>query len=427
MPSTFLFLSATLLLSLNLVRPFGLAISDWLYFGALGFAFVETFSVERWHISSWWRNPLLWAIAPILFGAVISTMNSQNWPVALAEIVQQAFVISLFVSLAWIMVCRGRIAPVILALIASGVFTAGIVLLDSWTGSRLGPILSGTPDVQFWGRYGGTLGHPNKLGYFLVLTTLLSIGELFSLRPSRTLLLRRLIWGALIAVQLFGIYSSGSVTAYLGLLLGVVVLTLSSKPIFTGVTRTLGIAIGAAMLVIVLMTLFNSALMGSTSGFESNVIAQAVARVQTITAESRLEGYTHAWNQITHNPWFGVGYDQISTSGISGSARLLESSVHNSLLQVWYTGGLFAFVGWLAIYVLVGWMALRVILQSRRNALSPLILSLAAAALAILLMDQFQDAIYQREKWLVIGLLVGVALELVRQERAANMDMEAVR
>lgn len=32
---------------------------------------------------------------------------------------------------------------------------------------------------------------------------------------------------------------------------------------------------------------------------------------------------------------------------------------------------------------------------------------LAASALAFVLMDQFQDAIYQREKWLVAGLLLG--------------------
>jgi hypothetical protein len=28
-------------------------------------------------------------------------------------------------------------------------------------------------------------------------------------------------------------------------------------------------------------------------------------------------------------------------------------------------------------------------------------------------MDQFQDSIYQREKWLVIGLLVGLAWEQI--------------
>jgi hypothetical protein len=34
-----------------------------------------------------------------------------------------------------------------------------------------------------------------------------------------------------------------------------------------------------------------------------------------------------------------------------------------------------------------------------------MLLGTAATALSIILMDQFQDAVYQREKWLVFGIL----------------------
>jgi hypothetical protein len=210
MPSTFLFVTATLLLSLNLVRFFGLAVSDWLYFGALGFGLLETFLMQKRHAPCWWQNRFLWAVAFILFGAIISTTNSQNWATALVEIFQQTFVMTLFISLTWIMVRRGQTTTIVLAFIASGLLTTSIILVDYFTGSRLGPALSGTPNIQLWGRFAGTLGHPNKLGYFLVLTTLLSVGQLLNVNSTRSVPFR--LCGGLLPYT-FGIYLSGSMTA----------------------------------------------------------------------------------------------------------------------------------------------------------------------------------------------------------------------
>lgn len=422
MPSTFLFLLATLFLSLNFFRPFGLAVSDWLYFGSLSFAFMETFTVNRCNAPCWWHNRFLWTVALILFGAIISTMNLKNWGVAILEIFQQVFVITLFVSLAWILVRRGKINTIILAFILSGVFTAGVVLVDNLTSSRLGPMLSGTPDIQLWGRFAGTLGHPNKLGYFLALTTLLSMGYLLNIKNSSAALLLRLLWCSLIAIQGFGIYLSGSMTAYLGLLTGVVFLAFSSRRIPVRTTRVFGMVAMGTILSIWFMLGFTLIPRGSLPAQGSNFITQALVRIQSSTAESRLTTYSQAWNQIVRNPWFGVGYDQISTSSISPEARFLDYSVHNTLLQIWYVGGLFAFAGWLAIYIWVGWMALSLLRRRRQNKLSPLMAGLASAVLAILLMDQFQDAIYQREKWLVIGLMAGAVWERIRTEQAAKAE-----
>lgn len=425
MPSTFLFVTATLLLSLNLVRFFGLAISDWLYFGALGFGLLETFLIQKRHAPCWWQNRFLWAVAFILFGAIISTMNSQKWDTALVEIFQQIFVMTLFVSLTWIMVRRGKTNAILVAFILSGFFTAGITLIDYLTGSRFGPALSGTPNLQLWGRFAGTLGHPNKLGYFLVLTTLLSVGQLFHLSSTRSGFTSRLLWSVLIAVQAFGIYLSGSMTAYLGLLTGLVSFIFSSRDNFNRTAGTFGVVTGAAVLIIVFWVIANPVLI--SDGFRENSIYQALNRVQTSTAGSRLATYAQAWDQITLNPWFGVGYDQISTSGVSTGARFLDFAVHNPLLQIWYTGGLFAFIGWLAIYGSIGWMALNVLRNQGDPALFPFAWSVAAATLALLLMDQFQDSIYQREKWLIIGLLAGTAWEQLRIQRFTHKEGDSPR
>jgi O-antigen ligase len=412
MPSTVLFIIATLLLSLNFVRPLGLAISDWLYFGALGFAYLETFVIDRDNAQCWWRNRLLWGAGIILFGALISTMNSPDWVVAVVEICQQLFVMTLFVSLIWILVRRGKITLVIFAFILSGVFTSGVVLGDYLTGSRLGPILSGTPDVQLWGRYAGTLGHPNKLGYFLVLTTLLSIGYLLNIKNSITALFSRLVCCAMIAIQGLGIYLSGSMTAYLGLLTGIVFFALSLKSPSNKATKILRIVVAGTILFIGISLTIHWILTDSFSKLSNNLISQALVRVQTSTAEYRLRIYAQAWDRIVQNPWFGVGYDQISTSGIEQESRYLSFSVHNPLLEIWYTGGLFAFIGWLFIYLWVVWKAIGI--KRSGNDLSPLIISIASAALAALLMDQLQDSIYQREKWLVFGLLVSVSWEMIK-------------
>lgn len=409
--STVLFVVATLLLSLNFVRPFGLAISDWLYFGALCLAFLETFLVEKYHAPCWWRNRFLSIALLILLGAVLSTINSRNWAVAIIEISQQIFVLTLFVSLLWILVRRGRINYVIFAFIFSGVFTAGVVLVDYFTGSRFGPALSGTPDIQLWGRFAGSLGHPNKLGYFLVLTTLLSIGWLQNRKTSSEKYLSRLIWCALIVVQVFGIYLSGSLTAYLGLVVGIIIFAITLKRFFVNMIKNFGMVAVVALLTIGLMLATHFVRIEGLFTQNNNVLSQTLTRVQSYTAESRLTTYSQAWEQIYRNPWLGVGYDQLSTSGISPESRLIIFSVHNPLIELWYTGGLFAFLGWIAMYVWVGFLAVEIIKSGKNERFSPLILGLASATLAALFMDQLQDSIYQREKWLVIGLLVSMAWE----------------
>jgi hypothetical protein len=91
MPSTFFFVAGTLLLSLNFVRPFGLAISDWLFFVAFALAGLETFSIERRNVICWVKNRFLFPVGLILFGAIISTFNSRYFDLAVKEIIQQIY------------------------------------------------------------------------------------------------------------------------------------------------------------------------------------------------------------------------------------------------------------------------------------------------------------------------------------------------
>lgn len=407
MPSTYLFIAGTVLLSLNFVRFFGLAISDWFYLGAMILALAETARFDRRNFHCWTKNRFIWMAGLILLGAIISTSRALFVNAAIIEIFQQVYVVTLFISLIWIMVRRGKTDVIIQAFIWSGAFAASIAVVDYYAGTRIGPLLSGTPDVQFWGRYAGPLGHPNKLGYFLVLTSILSIARLIESNLARSRFFIRLFWGLVIFVQILGIYFSGSLTAYLGFLLGIITLVAYSKALTRRIANySISILLLGVPILLFGMIFGNVSLLNNQT-IDNSLISAALNRVETNTAHSRWYIFQKALVNISENPLAGVGYDQISTSGIGIDFRKLDGTVHNMLLQNLYVGGLFTFVGWLLLYIRLGWMAVTTTWLGERKGWAPIFLGITAATLSIILMDQFQDAVYQREKWLLFGLLAG--------------------
>jgi len=419
MISTFLFILATLLLSLNFVRPFGLAISDWLYFGALSFAVFETLTIDRLNLICWIKNRFIVPAGLILFGAFISTFNSKFLDEAIFEIIQQIYVITLFISLIWIMVRRGKTNLMIQAFIFSGVFTAIVGIIENFSTVNFGPRFFGTPDIQYYGRVSGTLGHPNKFGYFLVITAILSLAKWIDLRSTRSIRsnnFARLFWILLILIQLYGVYLSSSLTAYLGLILGFGILYLFSlsfgiRKLFI-IIFILIITLGIFIIMFAIINIDTSFLSFYFINGNSNLVLSTIARVVNITANSRIMIYEKAIAYIVNNPLIGVGYEQLSTSRLDPMFRDFQfDGIHNIFLQIWYVGGFFAFFGWILIYIILGLIAFRFLSIRHKVKISSTLLGIIAAVLAILLMDQFQDAIYQREKWLVFGLLASMAWE----------------
>jgi O-antigen ligase len=138
------------------------------------------------------------------------------------------------------------------------------------------------------------------------------------------------------------------------------------------------------------------------------LISTALQRVESSTAYSRWHIFEKALESIGRNPLVGAGYDQISTSGIQIDSRPLGGTIHNMFLQNWYVGGFFAFLGWLLLYIHLGWLSISTGLLRARKDVTPILLGIASATISIILMDQFQDFVYQREKWLILGLLAGL-------------------
>lgn len=408
MLSVYFFLMATFLLSLNLVRPLGLAISDWLYFAALGLAAIETIFYERKRTICWIKNRFYWPALLILLGAVLSLIRTVNIRVAVVEIIQLLYAVTLYISLIWIMVGRGYLKTIVRVFIFSGLLTAGIALFDYFTGSRLGPQLSGRPDTELWYRYAGTLGHPNKFGYFLALTSILTLAEWGGVRR---MLRYQILWAGALGIQIFALILSGSVNSYLGGGLGILIMLALSRKLQI---KTIRIAIPAAVLgslVLIVIALFNPNSFISSDDYENSVITLSLTRVREFTAQSRMTVFQQAVTDIFHSPLIGVGYDQAANSAITRESRLLDTTVHNVLLQNYYAGGLFSFLGWLGIYLYMGWAAIKT-LSAMKEKPHLTVMSIAVCTLVIILMDQFQDVISQREKWLIVGLLVGIQWQL---------------
>jgi hypothetical protein len=369
-------------------------------------AFLETARLDRENFLCWTRNRFIWVAGLIFFGAIISTSRAIFLSAAIIEILQQLYVITVFVSLVWIMVRRGKTNAVVQAFIWSGVFTASITVVDYYAGTRFGPVLSGTPNVQFWGRYAGTLGHPNKLGYYLVLTSVLSIAKFIEISLRSSQFWAKLLWGALLSIQMFGLYLSGSLTAYLGFSLSMIAFILAYGKTLAGRINSYSVSISLiACAVLLFGMIFDNVLLPTQATFHASLISTALNRVETETAFSRWSIFGQAMRRIGDNPVMGVGYDQIATSGIEMDLRQLDGAIHNALLQNWYVGGFFAFLGWVLIYVRFGWMAVTAMQFGKKRSIPPVLLGMAAATLSVILMDQFQDAVYQREKWLIFALV----------------------
>jgi O-antigen ligase len=268
-------------------------------------------------------------------------------------------------------------------------------------------------DGQLWGRYAGTLRHPNKFGYYLTLTSILTFHKIIRSFSRR----KKLAWALFsfaLMIQALGIYLSGSMTAYIGILVGLFLILFSY--LYTD-NQLLSLAIGLsalALILVICLFLGNFDIL-DFSGFKSTLLGLSAQRVFTETGLSRLEIYQDASASIIKHPFIGVGYDQISTSGITGETRKLSGSIHNVLLQVWYVGGLFSFLGWLLIYCRIGAQALKNLFHTFDCVPRSLICAISSAALAAIVMDQFQDPIYQREKWLVFGLLLAIVSLKKRQ------------
>lgn len=405
--STFLFSVGTFLLCLNFQRVFGLAISDWFFFFSLFFFLINSISNKSNRFKHIIKNKNLFASFIILFGSLISMLVVKFYENAFMELFQQLYVIIFFTSLIWFLIENGCYLTIINSFIYSGVFTASIAIIDFFFNMNFGPLLSKTPNIELWERYAGTLGHPNKFGVFLVITSLFSFDNIIKniIDKKRN---KAFIYFIYFVLQCFGIYLSGSMTAMIGLIVGLSLYTLlnptTKKMIFNRFYFKFSffMFIFSIFLFIFINTIsFESVI----KNIQSTNILRAYTRIVDSSANSRIDIYQKAYYDFFKQPITGYGIDQLSTSSIPYEARYIDGTIHNIFLQILYSGGIITFLGWVLIYFNLFRNGIFLLKNSEITNNYSNSWILFATSISLFIMDQFQDTIYQREKWIVFGLL----------------------
>lgn len=183
-----------------------------------------------------------------------------------------------------------------------------------------------------FGRAAGLAGHPNILGLMAVVAVLVVIG-CFAVLP-------RVVGLLLIAVNAAALLLSGSLTALIALIAGVIVYALVQQ---VSVIRVVGGALVGAAGVAVLSA-WSTAL-----GFvpPTERVLQTTGQTEKIgTFEQRARSVEYAWSRIRADWFFGTGLDNASGGTFDGA-----TVTHSVLVRAWFQGGIALLLAFLLLYL----------------------------------------------------------------------------
>ncbi len=235
-----------------------------------------------------------------------------------------------------------------------------------------------------FGRSSGFSGHPNALGVVSLIAIGPAIG--FSLvRGSRRA--SQIAAGGATAILVGAIIVSGSRAALVGLAVAVVVAAALVRDLATRVQFALGAAaVGVAAIV----------------GFSALTPQNAIARLfntqavfVTASDQARRAAFSEMVDQIRRKPITGVGFSDPLTG-------------HDSYLELWAAGGIFAFLGGLLVIGSAGGAVVR----SRRLAPPrsvhdpswPLLASTISLS-GVLAAFMFENTLWNRYFWVMVALV----------------------
>lgn len=420
------YLLGTVTLVLNGIRPFGLniALSDLLYFAALVSLIMDGLS-KRQPVQKWmpW-HPFLFSSGLILIGGLLATTQSQNPVVSIASTLKSWFLFSVWISMGIIMVYQRRRAGRVIGALLVGVMISSVAaIIDSQTGTNLGPRvfeLSGTQIygidlatlANVYGRYGGTLGHPNIQGEFTLVAIPivldLSLSALGAAKRQKSIgllvLLTVLVWANLL---------TGSVSAMLGMLLSftlVIGLRLIRKLAWRVVPFSL-IATGIGLIIVLAVSSSElDPLQTLVRGGSEN---KNVYRALNDTGPQRIALIGDTLSLIFENPVVGYGMDLLTADNPSETGAA-AGAIHNALLRSWLVGGLFVFMGVAYAYFRSLHLAVQTIVRYGQGHDVKYMFGLAVSIIVWIATDMVQPSFYQRFTWLTVGLLYGLSANHLR-------------
>lgn len=403
-----LYTLATFGLIFNEVRHFGVNVSipDALYVATLGWVIWRGLA-DRRPAAEWLPIHPLWIAAVlILAGGLLSSANAAEPFTSLAITLKACFVFSAWISLGVVMARRGQTARVLKAFLLGVVGTSLVAIYDFVSGAHLGQTISGDT-LNRWGRYGGTLGHPNTFGGITaVAIPLLLNAVLCQINRRKSIPAAACLAGLLVVVT--GSLLSGSTSSYMSWAAGSAVV--AGSHLVSHLQRggdwrerlwLVGIVGGAG---IGLALLF-----GQVETFQRFSWDSIVNRVTGRTGPERLELIDQAMRYLETSPGIGAGMDQSGTGELEEGQLVTRIYVHNTIIQSWVAGGILALLGVLFLYARSLSLAASTLWNGfRRRAAWGYELGLAASIIGKFLFDMVQPTLYSRYAWLPAALLLGL-------------------
>jgi hypothetical protein len=407
--STYLFLAGTATLVLNQVRVPIITFSITNIFFLLSgfFVLVEFLLYKGQNRKLIPNHPLFFPTYLILLGGILSSMLAINTPSSLSVTMKEVFIFSIWFSIGIRVVVEGYGRTIERFLIIGALLTSVIAILDFAFGTSIGPFLlsrsfSNDYEASLAYRDGGLMGHPNEQGMFLAVIFPLILNKL--LFPIKIVPYKYLFASILLMIVLAAAAISGSVSGYLGILISGLVMIIFS--IFTkGKKFPLIILILTCALLFIISNAFLSFLP------EDAIIRISrrndLGRVFDVTGPERKDIMMEGIEVIKRSPIIGVGMDQSGTGDLERENLSTSHYIHNTILQSWVAGGLFAFLGTLLIYANTISIAFKGIKYAISKNL-PNIICYSASIFGFILMDMAQPNIYQRFKWLIVIIIIGI-------------------
>lgn len=349
-----------------------------------------------------WTPAALWIAAPMLIvGAALAATVSSDPANSLNIAARLGYMV---VVLPWIMltllVDRRHVGRAFGWWLAGGALCA----LGAIAQFVLGDVIPGGA-VTSDSRFTGFTTHPSDLGGVMAVATIAAFAIVLSGASARA----RYAAAVVMLVSGVGLVLSGSVSAMLGLLGGLVFL-LARRAI----QLRRGALIVAAAVGLIGVVTAQLSLIGALNPVERllRTTGYLSAKSEYDTAGIRLELAERAIDVIMEHPLVGQGM-------VTADNVLLGTfTVHNNLLAAWVSGGVLTFLG-----VLIPTMfALRCCL--RRNP-SPLAAAVSGSVVAAVIFAQSAPGIYNRYYWLPIAFVL--VLELMTRDERKRAAREAER
>ena len=294
---------------------------------------------------------------------------------------------------------ESRVKKAIQFIFISGFVVALIGIIQKSTGVNYDHNAIHLNGIKIY-RLSSTLGNPNTLGFFMVITILISIILLFNkskIGIKRFFILFSIV---LIASCLFLSYSR---TAFIGLAVGILVISLMKSNIRPTIS----------LVIIITLTLF---FMPSELGSRLTGIAHGLD-------PGRLDMWASTWEQFKQHPVIGVGYGKVGgldkTGAGGGLRRILSEStdqmvvIDNSYLLLLTETGIIGFSIFCSLLIFIfkrGWLSMKKLKSQYLRRLSICLFSILVALSIAAITANIFGMLFPINFyfWLLSGILVNL-------------------